>query len=175
MKIKITELSDTIGTFVVEGKETPVVGALYELEDWDDPTAKQGRTFEALVGEYWRSNAWSYPSSGYRPGLTLFEFRNQIKVKLGPGFEKVIYINRDTGFWEECAKPSDLPDYIKNSPDKAKLAYGRLKSRSDWTKKELRNTIDNIVTEGNQVGVNTKKWNEILEGMSENSNKGATS
>ncbi len=165
MRVKIIEVSGTIGRVVIESKETPIVGTTYELADYDDPTARQGRTFEALVTEYWRSGAWSYPSSGYRPGLTLFEFRKLIKAKLGPAFEKVIFINRETGFWDECATPADLPDYIKTSPDKAKLAYGRLKSRTDWTKKELRNTIDNIITEGNQVGVNTKKWGEIIEGM----------
>lgn len=171
MKIRVTELSGTTGRFFVEGQETPVVGATYELQDWDDPTAKQGRTFEALCVEYWRSNAWSYPSSGYRPGLTLFEFRQQIKLKLGPGFEKIIYIDPETNLLKECARAADLPDAVKNSPNKSKLAYGRLKSRSDWTKKELRTCIDNIIAEGEQVGVNTKKWKEILETMSKNQDK----
>lgn len=174
MKIRVTELSNRIGRFVVEGSETPVVGLTYQLEDWNDPTAKQGRTFEALVQEYWRSGAWSYPSSGYRPGLTLFEFRQQIKLKLGPGFEKVIYIDPETNLLKECATPADLPDAIKKSPNKSKLAYGRLKSRADWTRKELRQTIDNIITEGNQVGVNTKKWQDILATMAENSTQPAT-
>lgn len=165
MRIKVIEISDRVGRFVVEGQEAPVIGSVYELQDWDDPTAKQGRTFEALVQEYWRSNAWSYPSSGYRLGLTLHEFRNQIKLKLGPGFEKIIYIDPETNLLKECAKAADLPDSIKNSPNKSKLAYGRLKSRSDWTKKELRTCIDNIISEGEQVGVNTKKWKEILAGM----------
>lgn len=165
MKIKVIEISDRMGRFVVEGQESPIIGGTYELADWDDPTAKQVRTFEALVTAYWASNAWSYPSSGYRIGMTREEFRNQIKLKLGPGFEKIIYIDPETNLLKECAKAADLPDSIKNSPNKSKLAYGRLKSRSDWTKKELRTTIDNIVTEGEQVGVNTRKWKEILAGM----------
>jgi len=172
MKIKVIEVSDRVGRFVVEGQEAPLIGSIYELADWDDPSAKQGRTFEALVQEYWRSNAWSYESSGYRPGLTLFEFRQQVKLKLGPGFEKIIYIDPETNLLKECAKAADLPDAIKNSPNKSKLAYGRLKSRSDWTKKELRTTIDNIITEGEQVGVNTKKWKEILSGMAGDSQGG---
>lgn len=168
MRIKVVELSDRVGRFVVDGAETPIIGGVYELEDYDDPTAKQARTFEALCTEYWKSGAWSYPSSGYRPGLTLFEFRQQIKLKLGPGFEKVIYIDPETNLLKECATPADLPESIKTSPNKSKLAYGRLKSRSDWTRKELRTTIDNVITEGNQVGVNTKKWHDILATMSDN-------
>lgn len=166
MKIRIIEVSDRVGQFVVEGQEAPLIGCVYELADWDDPSAKQGRTFEALVQEYWRSNAWSYPSSGYRPGMTLTEFRQQVKLKLGPGFEKIIYIDPETNLLKECAKAADLPDAIKNSPNKSKLAYGRLKSRTDWTRKELRTAIDNIVTEGEQVGVNTKKWKEIIATIS---------
>ncbi len=172
MRIKVIEVAGTVGRFVIESKETPVIGGTYELADYDDPSAKQGRTFEALISEYWKSGAWSYPGSGYRQGMTLHEFRNVIKLKLGPGFEKVIYIDPETTTIKECATADDLPDSIKNSPIKNKLAYGRLKSRTDWTRKELRTTIDNIISEGNQVGVNSAKWNEILATMADTSAQG---
>jgi len=60
-----------------------------------------------------------------------------------------------------------------------------LKSWSDYTKKERQLTIDNIINEMFQVGVNSNRFNEILQGMeekqaerdkqlSENESKGAS-
>jgi len=42
---------------------------------------------------------------------------------------------------------------------------GKLKSWADYTKKERRQAIDKLIAEMIQVGVNTKKFYEILDGM----------
>lgn len=47
----------------------------------------------------------------------------------------------------------------------AKYAMGRLKSWTDYTLRQRRETLDRLISEMIQVGVNTKKFFEILKGM----------
>jgi DNA-binding transcriptional regulator YhcF (GntR family) len=49
------------------------------------------------------------------------------------------------------------------------MVYGILKSWHDYTKKERTETIDRLIAEMLQAGVNSNKFHEILRSMEENS------
>jgi hypothetical protein len=73
-----------------------------------------------------------------------------MKLYLGAGTEKYYSLVNEDG--TPCPK--------------GRIAY-RLKSWSDYTKKERQLTIDNIINEMFLVGVKTNRFNEILQGMEE--------
>ena len=54
---------------------------------------------------------------------------------------------------------------VRRDPELKNLARGRLKSWADYTKKERTETIDRLISEMHQAGVNSTKFSEILEGM----------
>jgi len=45
------------------------------------------------------------------------------------------------------------------------MLYGLLKSWADYTKKERTETIDRLIAEMIQAGINSGKFHEILDGM----------
>lgn len=138
-------------------KEAPVVGRKYSLEDAATGTLAQGKTFHALAQEYWRSGQHSYQARDF------IEFKNIIKRELGAGFEAFVYI--DGGKICDAKTLADIPESIRTAPNKRELIRGRLRSWSEYSKKERRETIDRLKSEMLQVGVNSKKFMEILEGM----------
>jgi hypothetical protein len=163
MKIRI--LPDE--TYEVMSKAKPVIGGVYNLEDAKNGTSAQRAAFHALLNVYYNSGLWSYEGSGYNKGATLEEFKKLIKRKLGAGFERYVYIEMVDGWPRiaECEKREDIPKYILSDPDKANYIRGILKSWADYTKTEARLTMDNLISEMHQVGVNSPKFYEILEGM----------
>jgi hypothetical protein len=163
MKIRI--LPDE--TYEVMSKSKPLIGGVYNLEDAKNGTSAQNAAFHSLLEEYYKSGLWSYQGSGYNKGATLDEFKKLIKRKLGAGFESYVYIAMVDGWPKiaECEKREDIPAYVMNDPDKANYVRGRLKSWADYSKEERRKTMDNLISEMHQVGVNTKHFYEILEGM----------
>jgi len=166
MKIRI--LPDE--TYEVISKSKPILGGVYNLEDAKQGTAAQNAAFHALLGEYYKTGLWSYEGSGYKKGATLDEFKKIIKRKLGAGFERYVYIEMVDGWPRiaECENREDIPDYIIRDPDKANYIRGILKSWADYTKEERRITMDNLISEMHQVGVNTQKFMEILDGLESN-------
>lgn len=166
MKIKVT----TESTFEVLSKSLPKVGTVYNLEDATCGTAAQNAAFHALLGEYYKSGLWSYQGSGYNQGATLDEFKKLIKRKLGAGFESYIFIDMVAGMPKlfEVEKYADIPAHVRTDPDRANYIRGRLKSWSDYSLTERRTTLDNLISEMHQVGVNTPHFMEMLDGMSSN-------
>ena len=118
------------------------VACYYNVELADEGTDAQNKTFHALVQCYWTSGCHSYNARKYE------HFRALMKLYLGAGMEKFMNLANSDG--TPC--PEGRPDY-------------RLKSWSDYTKKERQLTIDNIINEMFLVGVNSKRFNEILQGM----------
>jgi len=149
------------GEYITTSGEEPITGRSYALEDLSTGTAAQNRAFHALVGEYWKSGAHSYDAA------TFDDFRNQIKRSLGAGFESYAYaIIRDgkarimvVKTWEE------IPNGLRIDPEKRELIRGRLKSWSDYTKTERSETLDRLIAEMLQAGVNTRHFHEIMEGL----------
>jgi len=136
-----------------ESGDAPEVGRRYALELADTPTQRQNKAFHALVQEYWTSGAHSYPAK------TFGEFREYIKRDLGAGFESFVYATPD-GIKKAATREEIPPEY-----NNARYAVGKLKSWSDYTKKERTETIDRLIAEMIQAGVNSKKFAEILEGI----------
>lgn len=157
MKITITSES----TFIVSSKDAPVIGRSYNIEDAENGTTKQNKLFHSLLQEWYRSNLHSYKD------IKSFEdFRNVIKKDFGYGFEKFVYIS-DPGLPTQKINSVKNYDEIPVCYRKMGSMFGILKSWSDYTKKQRKETIDNIISAMIQAGVNTKKFNEILEGIND--------
>ena len=131
----------------------PEVGRRYLLEDATTGTSAQNRAFHALVQEYWRSGAHSYNAQ------TFAQFRDVIKRDLGAGFESYIYASSE-GI-KRVKTREEIPD---GTPMRDIL--GKLKSWTDYTQKERRETMDRLIAEMETACVNTAKYREILAGMS---------
>jgi hypothetical protein len=121
-----------------------VAGELYDCVLADDGTEKQNRAFHALLQCYWASGCHSYNARNFE------HFRALIKLYLGAGMEKFCNVANADG--TPC--PEGRSDY-------------RLKSWADYTKKERKETIDRLIAEMEQAGVNSAKYEEILKGMNE--------
>ena len=78
----------------------------------------------------------------------------------------MVYKSRING----AKKYMEIPEYIRKDPDMKNMIRGKLKSWADYTKKQRISCIDNLITEMDEVGVNTKKYQEIREGMEEKEN-----
>jgi hypothetical protein len=156
VKIRINEFDQIT---VLEGQ--PEVGKIYYLEDASSGTTAQNKAFHALVGEYFKSGCGSYEAKGFD------EFRNCIKKSLGAGFEAFVYVNIVNGkaVILDAKTFAEIPEEIRKDKDLKQLVRGRLKSWSDYTKKERREAIDKLISEMHQVGVQTNKFQEILKGM----------
>jgi len=157
MKVCIT----APGAYLAIGSDIPVVGQVYTLEDAAAGTEAQNKAFHSLVQEYWKSGSHSYGAENFD------DFRNQIKRKIGAGFEAYVYAVIENGkpMIKDAKKYNEIPEQVREDPEWKLLIRGRLKSWSDYGKKERRETLDNLISEMHQAGINSKKFNEILDGM----------
>lgn len=167
-----TGIVGQVATFQITG-EMPIPAGTYILEEYSEGTQAQNKAFHALVQEYWRSGMHSYNANSF------LEFRDMIKRSLGSGFESfayadVIAVELPDGTVEY--KPelnvvtdySMIPEHIRKNPDMKHMIRGRLKSWSDYTKRERKETLDRLISEMHQSGVNSKKFDEIIQGMGGN-------
>lgn len=157
----MTILITAPGEYIAESTDEPEVGYRYILEDASCGTSAQNRAFHALIGEYWKSGQHSYDAK------TFADFRNMIKRHHGAGFEAYVYAVIKNGKPQilDAKKYEDIPEEVRKDPMLKTMVRGRLKSWSDYTKKERRKTMDNLITEMIEAGVNTKKFTEIMQGM----------
>jgi len=118
------------------------VGTYYNVEIVNEGTDAQNKTFHALLQCYWTSGCHSYTARSFE------HFKALIKLYLGAGMEKFYNVANEDG--TPC--PKGRVDY-------------RLKSWADYTKKERQLTIDNLISEMMQVGVDKPHFWEILNGM----------
>jgi hypothetical protein len=102
------------------------------------------------VAEYWKSGAHSYHARNF------LHFREIIKYNLGAGTEKYYSLVDDNGTLRE--KP---------------VIRWRVKSWSDYTKKERTEVIDRLIAEMLQADVQSAKFYEILLGMETDKGKQA--
>jgi hypothetical protein len=110
---------------------------------------------------------WSYQGSGYKQGATFMEFRDRVKQKHGAGYELYFYADiEDRKIVARKVKAyQEIPERIRKDERAKEMIFGRLKSWSDYTKRERMSTMDGLISEMHQVGVNSPKFFEILEGM----------
>ena len=128
--------------------DEPKVGCYYNIEPAAEGTDAQNRTWHSLLQEYWRSGCHSYNARSFE------HFRALIKLYLGAGTEKFYSLVNVDG----TLCPEGREDY-------------RLKSWADYTKRERQDSIDRLIAEMMQAGVNTKKFYEILDQLEKNSMK----
>jgi hypothetical protein len=119
-----------------------VPGEEYEVKPCEDGTNKQNSAFHALVQEYWVSGCHSYNAYSFE------HFRELIKLYLGAGAESYYSLVDDTG--KKLEKP---------------IVRHRVKSWARYSKKERKESIDRLIAEMQQTGVNSYKFEEILKGM----------
>ena len=155
------------GEYMADTQDEPIVGRRYQLEDATSGTGAQNRAFHAILAEYYKTRLWSYQGSGYNAGATFDEFRNLIKRKLGAGFESFVYAEIVDGrpVIRDAKAYADIPESVRSDPHLKELVRGRLKSFSDYTKHERIDIITRLITEMIEVGVNTKKFSVIMEGL----------
>lgn len=139
--------------YISLSKDVPVEGRKYMLEDAESGSGAQGRAWHALAQEYWKTGLHSYPAK------TFAEFRDYLKRDLGAGFESFVYASPDG------VKKVKTREEIPTKYNNAKYAMGRLKSFAEYTKKERMESIDRLIAEMIQAGVNTSKYQEILSGL----------
>lgn len=171
MKGLVTVSTGSVVNILMSGKDMPEVGHYYILEDATHGTGSQNRAFHALTMEYFKSGMHSYTCDNYD------DFRNQIKKTLGAGFEGFVYACLrddssycDTPILKHAKTKEDIPMHIRDSDYFKEMIFGKLKSWSDYTLKERKNTIDNLLAEMDNAGVNSKKYQEIREGMQHETN-----
>ncbi len=162
MKALCVEVVDGRAELIFSG-ETPQAGRYYTLEDAVSGTSAQNKAFHALVQEYWRSGMHSYNAGSFE------EFRELIKKHLGEGVDRWLYVDllSATPKVVQVNHFEEIPQVIRDREDRRDFIVGRLKSWADYTKKQRTETIDRLIAEMEQAGVNTRKYQEILEGMSE--------
>jgi len=117
--------------------------------------------FHSLIEVYYNSGKHSYGD------IPMYKFRDKIKYNLGKGIEAYIYVELVNGspVIKDAKNLEDIPDYIYRDKQRASMIRGRLKSWSTYTKKQRRDTIDNLIKEMLTVQVNSKKFEEILRGI----------
>lgn len=158
MKALVIESSGENVQLLITSQELPIVGRYYTLEDAIEGTAAQNKTFHALTMEYFRSGHHSYDVSSYA------EFKIEIKKHLGEGYECHFYIVMVNGIPElkKVKSKDEIPAEIRKDPSQG---LSKMKSFRDYTKKQRKNCIDNVITEMLAAGVNTPKFEEILKGL----------
>ena len=135
MRIYVTRPNTFVGDDLVPGEE-------YEVRPADTGTERQNRAWHALLQEYWTSGCHSYDARNFP------HFRELIKLYLGAGAEK--YNSLVDDFGNLLQRP---------------LARHRVKSWTRYTKKERKESIDRLIAEMIQAGVNSRKFEEILQGL----------
>ena len=122
-----------------------VVGEEYQCIPVEDGTDRQNKAWHALCQEYWRSGCHSYTARNF------LHFRELIKLYLGAGVESYYSLVDDSG------QPIEKP-----------VVRYRVKSWARYGKKERRESIDRLIAEMIQAGVNSNKFHEILQGLENN-------
>lgn len=149
--------------------ETPEVGHKYQLESLHDGTLQQNKLFHSLVMVYYNSGQHNDDKIDYTT------FRDRIKKNLGAGFESFIYVEMKApddlkhGVWKpvikHAKKKEDIPEAIRNDPQMKEMILGKLKPWSSYSKGQRMKTIDNLISEMLQVGINSNKFQKILKGI----------
>ena len=140
------------GYLVLSG-DAPELGRKYALEDIATGTTAQNNAFHALVQEFFRSGCHSYECA------SCDDLKDFIKRDIGAGFESFAWFMWDgeKAIKGKCKTQEEIPDGAE--------FFGKLKSWSKYTKTQRRETMDLLISTMIQAGVNSKKFNEILDGM----------
>ena len=137
------------------------IGSYYFCEQDDTGTLQQNSLFHALLGVFYKSGCYSYPVNSY------IEFRNYVKEHLGAGVKRYVFIEQTKNGMKkgQCKNKENIPANIAIDETGEKMLWKELLSWSDYSRKQRKETIDRLISEMLQVGINTPKFNEILQGL----------
>ena len=148
MKAKITSVSDN--TIVLLCSSHPFKeGDNVIIEDATKGSNNQNRLFHELINIWISSGCSSYEGD-------LKKVKDFVKRDLGQGFESYIYAYQ--GLIVQVKTEDAIPDWV---PKGGKL--GKLKSWADYTKKQRKDCISNLIDNMVSSGVNSQKFEDICE------------
>lgn len=168
MRIKVIQVrpdskikNDWLKAVILQGE--PKEGKIYELTEIDEQTDQQRKLFHPLVKLYYESGCHCRNVANWH------ELKDDIKLRLGAGYETIRFVTSDYKIHEIPFKDREnIPDYVRKDYAKGNKARVQLilKSMSDYTKKEYREISDSLINEMLQNSVleskQGKKFNEIL-------------
>ena len=174
MKILILENDQ----YMVESKTAPIVGRHYSLEDAESGSKAQNNTFHALIDCLY---VWMLSSDNFihENGGIVYDFRcankDDLKIifkkRYGAGADYYKYVNNKSGMTRAKTK-EEIPQYAWddfNSGNKDRINQ-ILKSWGQYSKKQRSHLIDMTKTVMDHIGVDSKKYFEIMEGMDDGNN-----
>jgi hypothetical protein len=146
------------GTFTGDHLEA---GKWYEAQDAVTGTEAQNKAFHALVSEYYSSGAYSYNAKNVE------ELKGYIKKTYGAGFDCYYAVGDKGGVYglKRYKTKTEAFEAAVVNQNGEKLIHGHLKSWAKYTLKERTAAIDGLISEMLQAGVNSRKFEEILNGM----------
>jgi hypothetical protein len=128
-------------------------------------TTQQIRAAYAIMQELYASNLDSYRCRSFP------DFKARLKHDLGAGLESVTAAVREGDTYRLREFPLAEWERIRgavcvgrNSAGEP-MVRGRLKSLADYTRAELRDYIDKLLSYCYRVGLDTPKFREIVRGM----------
>ncbi len=128
------------------------VGQFVNIEDATTGSSEQNRLFHKLITLWQTSGCCPYAGC-------VDEVKKQIKRDYGEGFESYAYIN-DNYTWGISENYHDIPADVRRHPERI---TGKLKSWSDYTKKQRQGCISNVISMMIETGVNGKEFDEICK------------
>ena len=133
------------------------IGSYYHVEKDDNGTLQQNSLFHALLDIFYKTGSYSYPVNNYN------DFRNYVKLNLGAGYESYVFIEiTEKGIKKGRVKRlDDVPENIAVDEDGNRMLWGELKSWSKYTKKERMETINRLLADMDNSGINSAKYLEI--------------
>jgi hypothetical protein len=128
------------------------VGKKYTAEEYHIGSNNQNSLFHALISEWYELGMHSYN------GVDFQKFKDLVKRDYGCGFKRYVYATPD-GI-KVAITYDEVPEEYKSS----KYCFGILKSWAEYSKVERTRTIKKVISAMEQCGVNSVKFNEILQG-----------
>lgn len=179
MKLLVTSIVDTELKGVFSDGD-PQVGLSYELTELSEHSAKQRKLFHPLCRLYYNSGCYSYKNVH-----NWLDLRDKIKRYLGAGFDRLIYSAEDHAIvtvkyeaededgnkrkrtTEEIMAMIPEPVLLDFGNGNKRRLKGELKSFADYTRHEVYDMTNALISEMLQNGVQTtkygKKFNAILD------------
>jgi hypothetical protein len=158
---------------MVESKTAPIVGRHYSLEDAESGSSAQNKAFHALIQELYK---WMLSQDNFvhQNGDVVYNFscpdwltlKDIFKARYGAGADHYRYADQNFQM-VKVNSMNKIPGYVmKDFKDGNHLRIAQvLKSWSKYTKKERTNLLDTTINIMDHIGVDSKKYFEILEGM----------
>ncbi|MCW8932151.1 MAG: hypothetical protein OQL19_18200 [Gammaproteobacteria bacterium] len=175
MKVLVTVSSGDVVQLLVKGADMPLVGKEYSLEKIvDSGTAKQNRTFhpllECLYTWMLKNDTYQFESNGIQYDFRcsdIDKLKTIFKIRYGKGANRWEYVD-DNYNMVEVFDLKEIPTYVVS--DFSEGNRGRIKashaiSWKEYDKDDRRKLIDNMINIMKTIGVDSDKFNEILDGI----------